>query len=206
MIGILCTMTKWSAGWTGTLSFKCDSDVDLKANPLSFDLSDGVTTTSFWGMPCTVSFKQNGATLTLSMEDYSGTGKGYVQPAGQEATLSFSPSSPNFTISNFSVGPTASVTLQLVLPAKPVEIEDGSLPDIKIQSGDTIISQVNKSDWGQTVTLPLKVPGEKVTLDISVPDIPTAKGVQRGKADPARLDLKNGSQATILISYQYIVL
>ena len=100
-----CNLESYKKGWSGSLTFQCDEDTNLTAHPIQFQLSDGVTAGSVWGLsgaPTDVK-ESNGVTSVLVGKKWHPV-EDYVLPANTSVTLSFSPSNSNFNITNFNVG------------------------------------------------------------------------------------------------------
>jgi hypothetical protein len=99
-----CRLKETKDGWTGNIKFSCDTDTNLLDNPIIFKISDGVKATSVWGLDGKVKLSQVGDVVTITAQKWWPEGEGQILKANKEASISFSPSKPNFTIQSFSVG------------------------------------------------------------------------------------------------------
>lgn len=202
-----CVLDETKTGWTGSVKFHCNDDTNLLENPINFEISNNVEASSIWGLPGKSTVSKNGDKISITVEKWWPQGEGYVLPAGQSTTLSFSPTNvsvydssyaPEFSIKNFNVGGGSAQeqgTVAVTLPSKPSFITDSStLANVLIYKGDTKVGQINDAAWGSTVNL--SVPTGDLT--ISVPAIDGGAG----SASPASLTLAQGETASVEISYE----
>ncbi|WP_144242733.1 hypothetical protein [Candidatus Francisella endociliophora] len=202
-----CVLDETKDGWTGTVKFHCNKDTDLLENPISFKVSNNVEAGSIWGLPGKSTVSKNRDTVSVTVEKWWPQGEGYILPAGQSTTISFSPTNvsvydsnyaPEFSIENFNVGGGSAQeqgTVTVTLPSKPSFITDSStLANVLIYKGDTKVGQINDAAWGSTVNL--SVPTGALT--VSVPAIDGGAG----SASPANLTLAQGETASVEISYE----
>jgi chitinase len=199
-----CFLDKAVTGWTGSLTFHCDTDTDLLDNPITFDVSNGVKVISIWGINANTRYTQTEnhveATAKLWWPDAA-----YILPANQAATLSFSPSNDNFAITNFHIGtdqPASKATIRITLPEKPDNISTDVKPDITIYQGSEKVVEINNRDWGAIYHQEVSFSGSSADFSVKVASINVDSGADIGKAEPASFRLSNGQTQQVTISYE----
>ena len=199
-----CFLDKAVTGWTGSLTFHCDTDTDLLDNPITFDVSNGVKVSSIWGINANTRYTQTEnhveATAKLWWPDAA-----YILPANQAATLSFSPSNDNFAITNFHIGtdqPASKATIRITLPEKPDNISTDVKPDITIYQGSQKVVEINNRDWGAIYHQEVSFSGSSADFSVKVASINVDSGADIGKAEPASFRLSNGQTQQVTISYE----
>ncbi|HBM15531.1 MAG TPA: hypothetical protein DD381_04190 [Lentisphaeria bacterium] len=125
--GATITVDKASPGWTGTITFTTDQDVNLAITPLMFDLSGGITVSSFWGIEGNPSFTQSGSTVTVKVYRWWPADQGYILKANTKTSISFGANSDLYTISNVRLGgestnPTAKDDFATTITETPVSV------------------------------------------------------------------------------------
>ncbi|HBM16857.1 MAG TPA: hypothetical protein DD381_11010 [Lentisphaeria bacterium] len=136
---------KATPGWTGTITFHADKDVDLATSPLTFDLSKGTTVSSVWGL-ANSSFKQTNQTVSVTTYSWWPENQGYILKANTKVTISFGANAASYTIYNVKINgggidPTPDITAPVVNFINPTDkqiIEQSTLSpiDIKITATD----------------------------------------------------------------------
>ncbi len=93
--------------------------------------------------------------------------------------------------------------MNVALPQKPSQITDGALADVSVLSGSSVLARVNTTQWGQTATVSVSLPGQTATLTFTVADIVTSTGTLKGTATPATVSASSGSTYSVTISYLF---
>lgn len=139
---------KAASGWTGTLSFHTEQDVNLSTTPLSFDISNGVKVTSVWGINGNPSFTQSGSTVTLKANLWWPADQGYIVKAGVKTTLSFATTSDVYTISNVKLGGQSVSEGSVILSkaANSSDIPAGAKIKLTSQADRTVVQTLNFED------------------------------------------------------------
>ncbi|MGQ4001697.1 glycosyl hydrolase family 18 protein [Francisellaceae bacterium CB299] len=196
-----CMIDEAKDGWTGSIKFHCDSDTNLLENPINFEITNSIEAGNIWGLPGKSTVTKNGDKTSIVVEKWWPQGEGYVLPANQSTTLSFSPTNaangtPSFEIKNFSVGGDVQEqgTIAITLPNKPNFIKNGSLANVIIYKGETKVAQVNDAQWGSTVSV------NAPTGDLTV-SVPTIDG-SAGSATPASFSLAKDQTKQVQINYE----
>ncbi|WP_159084394.1 hypothetical protein [Dongshaea marina] len=118
-----CQLTGKTIGWTSNIQFSCDTDTNLTQQGVDFDVTNGATFNSVWGIDASVSVKQTGNQIHLNFgKDWQS--QDFIAKKNQTLSFSFSPSTNQFDIQNFHVGPQypadASVTFTSSTSQNPI--------------------------------------------------------------------------------------
>ncbi|HBM15768.1 MAG TPA: hypothetical protein DD381_05410 [Lentisphaeria bacterium] len=142
---VTLTVDKATPGWTGTITFHTDKDVNLATSPLSFDLSKGAAVSSVWGL-ANSSFKQTNQTVSVTTYSWWPENQGYILKANTKASISFGANAASYIISNVKINgggidPAPDTTAPIVNFVNPTDkqiIEQAALSpiDIKITATD----------------------------------------------------------------------
>lgn len=199
-----CVLDSFSSGWTGSVTFHCDEPTDLYDNPVSFDVDHAVKVSSIWGIDGKTQLTQDDSTVSVSVKK-CWPDEPYTLPANQSVTMQFSPSSNEFNISNFHVGPVTPVSqahISVELPEKPGFIQEGHLADIIIYKDGNKLTEINSQPWNTKldVKVPLNSDQDTAKITISVPSLDEATG----SADPANFVLSNGQTQSVQIKYKQL--
>ncbi|APC96610.1 glycoside hydrolase family 18 protein [Francisella frigiditurris] len=193
-----CVQDDVSTGWTGSLTFHCTEDTDLVKNPISFKVSNNIKVSSMWGLPGNSQFTQNGDTISVTVKKWW-PDEAYIAQAGQYYTLSFSPNTNNFAISEFSVnsqdgGQEASkATIKINLPEKPQFIGT-SKANVIIYKDGVKVAEMKDTAWGSSQSFEAE---GNVGYTINVPAIDNATG----SATPANFTTTGGQTQEVNIQY-----
>ena len=196
-----CILDNTTSGWTGSISFHCDSPTNLYDNPINFDIdNDTKVIAAPWGVFNDDEYSQSGNTVSAMVKTWSN--EPYVLPANQSVTMQFSTSSDTFSISNFHVGsvtPISQAKVSIILPTKPDFIQEDQKADVIIYKEGNKFIEINDQTWGNKVdvNIPLEDKND-VRITISVPALDNAQGV----ADPASFTLVNNQTQSVQISYK----
>jgi chitodextrinase len=99
-----CKIEDVKTGWSGSVKFSCDENLDLMKNPIKIKLSNGTSIGSVWGLDGKTHISKNGNTTSIAVEKWWPKGEGTLLKAGDPITISFSPSKSEFNLASFSVG------------------------------------------------------------------------------------------------------
>lgn len=141
----IVTVDKTTSGWTGSLTFHTDQDVDIGTTPLSFDVSNGVKVSSIWGINGNSSFTQSGSTVTVKANLWWPVDQGYIVKAGAQTTISFSANSASYTISNVKLGGqvVSQGSVVLTQASGSSAIPAGAIVKLTSQSDKTVVQTLN---------------------------------------------------------------
>ncbi|GGG07248.1 MULTISPECIES: glycosyl hydrolase family 18 protein [Cysteiniphilum] len=197
-----CVLDSSSSGWTGSVTFHCDEPTDLYNNPISFDVDHAVKVSSIWGIDGKTQLTQDDNTVSVSVKKWW-PDEPYTLPANQSVTMQFSPSSNEFNISNFHVGPVTPVSqahISVELPEKPDFIQEGHLADVIIYKDGNKLTEINNQPWNTKldVKVPLNSDQDTAKITISVPSLDEAIG----SSDPASFVVGNGQTQSVQIKYK----
>ncbi|AXA34167.1 chitinase [Francisella adeliensis] len=99
-----CKVEDVKNGWSGSIEFSCDKDTNLMENPINIKLSDNAKIGSVWGLNGETHVTTKDGVTSIAVEKHWPKGKGVILKAGQSATVSFSPSTPKFSLASLSIG------------------------------------------------------------------------------------------------------
>ena len=89
-------------------------------------------------------------------------------------------------------------TIEVQLPVKPDYLESEALATVKIYQGDTLVGEVNNTQWDKTARLQVEFSGQAANFKISVPALENAQG----SATPASFSLSNNATQKVSIHYK----
>ena len=89
-------------------------------------------------------------------------------------------------------------TIEVQLPVKPDYLESEALATVKIYQGDTLVGEVNNTQWGKTARLQVEFSGQAANFKVSVPALENAQG----SATPASFSLSNNATQKVNIHYK----
>lgn len=197
-----CKMTNYNAGWTGSIEFNCDDTVDIKQNPITFNISDGEISGPPWGFPgFDTKVTQTGQLVTINVQSEYNPGGAVLKPGTYK--FSFSPSQDKYTITDFHVGP--------VKPEKFATVNlvqaDGSDPippttAINLTSSDTSSNTTYSFKWSDSHTQKIDPGSYNVSVSTSTKvSVVNADGSQPNiTVDPIKFTAQDQQQQTITVN------
>lgn len=191
----IVTVDKATPGWTGTLTFHTDQDVNLGTTPLSFDVSNSIKVSSIWGINGNPSFTQAGSTVTVKANLWWPADQGYIVKAGTQTTISFSASSDIYSISNVRLGG-ASVSegsVVLTQASGSSAIPNGAIVKLTSQADKTKVYTLNFVN-GQSSKVPYGI------YDVSSFAVVNSQTVALG-VTPTVATINSATPLTIAVAY-----
>lgn len=197
-----CKMTNYNAGWTGSIEFNCDDTVDIKQNPITFNISDGEISGPPWGFPgFDTKVTQTGQLVTINVQSEYNPGGAVLKPGTYK--FSFSPSQDKYTITDFHVGP--------VKPEKFATVNlvqaDGSDPippttAINLTSSNTSSNTTYSFKWSDSHTQKIDPGSYNVSVTTSSRvSVVNADGSQPNiTVDPIKFTAQDQQQQTITVN------
>lgn len=192
---VTLSVDKTTPGWTGTIAFHTDQDVNLGTTPISFDVSNGVKVSGIWGINGNPSFTQSGNTVTLKVNLWWPENQGYIVKANTPTTFSFGASTGIYNISNVKLGGQIVSEGSVILTQAT---ESSAIP-----SG-AIVKLISQTDKSQVYTLnyannqSFKIPYG--TYDISSSVVVNSQSVALS-VSPTVAKIDSANPVTLAVSY-----
>ncbi|MCP3968187.1 MAG: hypothetical protein GY750_00675 [Lentisphaerae bacterium] len=182
-------------GWTGSITFSSDQDVNLGKQALKFDLTSGITVNSVWGLDGKLSFSQTGQTVSVNVKQWWPEDSDYILTAGKTVTLSFSSSAEDYTISNIRTGDSIEQgTVNLAQSSSSLTIPENAEIKFTPQGSEGSEKTVK---WSEGNNVSLQYGTYSVSASVKVNDQSEVISVS-----PAEITL-NKSQATANVELNY---
>lgn len=148
--------------WQADITFECDVDVDLMANPVTFKLSNGATSSGAWGLADAKS-EGSGSTVKVSFTEWSGSP--YILKANTPATFTYSHNTKNYKIESFKVGDSKSSNSNFTASVKLKSFASPSVPEAPVTYHvlNSVGKEIAKGDvsFSNDITIDLPLTAEK---------------------------------------------
>lgn len=186
---------------SGSLSFHCDADVNLKANPIYFYLTNNVPVIGVNGSGNPL-FKLDGDLTKVTITSGMFSKEGYILNAGESYKLSFDVFNflgKSYEVKGFRVGEQSKEkgVISIKYPSKPSFVHSSEKPVVEIYKNSAKITEITDVDWNGIKTIDLDV-GSSADVEIRIKDVDRATGI----ANPATFKLTPGYTQKVNISYE----
>ncbi|WP_150468326.1 hypothetical protein [Francisella sp. SYW-9] len=191
-----CTLDNQKTGWTGSITFHCDKDTDLLQNPVTFKLNNNAKVNSVWGIDGKPTVTEQGGKAVIAIQKWYPEGQPYILPANKSETLSFSASTNQYKVTDFSIGDNPSISYG------KVSFKQGD--DSKNIPDNATITLNKIGDDSKTYTFKwfdVKNGASQTVLSGDYTVTATTVDGSAIKVDPANINIKEGATVNISLNY-----